>query len=212
MNLIVEHQFDDYEQQQQATTLGMWGFLATEVLFFGGMFVGYTVYRLLYHAPFGEASRHLDVVLGAVNTGVLLCSSLTMALGVHEAQEGNRRMVMLFLAITAALGMIFLGIKFFEYYQKFEEHLIPGPHFMWNGADARHASLFFIFYFIMTGMHALHMVIGIGLMAILVFLTWRGKFSSVYYAPIELGGLYWHFVDIVWVFLFPLLYLVERSR
>jgi cytochrome c oxidase subunit III len=210
MNLTVAHQFDDYQQQQQATMLGMWTFLATEVLFFGGMFLGYTVYRILYPTAFGEASRHLDVVLGGINTAVLLCSSLTMALGVHEAQVGNRRMVVLFLAMTMALGSIFLGIKFYEYYQKYEENLIPGSLFMWNGNDAKHASLFFLFYFVMTGMHALHMIIGIALMAVLGILTWRGKFNSVYYAPIELGGLYWHFVDIVWVFLFPLLYLVER--
>jgi cytochrome c oxidase subunit III len=211
MSYIHAHQFEDYEQQQQSATLGMWVFLATEILFFGGMFVAYTVYRAIYPAAFGAASRHLDVVLGAVNTGVLLCSSLTMAMSVHEAQSGNRRMVMLFLTITMLLGLVFLGIKFFEYYQKYEEHLIPGGTFAFAGADSKHAMLFFLFYFVMTGMHAVHMVIGIGLMTVLLFLTRRGRFTRTYYAPIELGGLYWHFVDIVWVFLFPLLYLVERS-
>jgi cytochrome c oxidase subunit 3 len=211
MNLTVAHQFEDYEQQQQAATLGMWVFLTTEVVFFGGMFLGYMVYHALYPAAFREASRHLDIVFGAINTGVLLCSSLTMAMGVHEAQSGNRRMIMIFLLITMVLGAIFLGIKFYEYYEKYQEGLIPGARFSWNGSDARHASLFFLFYFMMTGMHALHMVIGISVMAVLVIFTQRGKFNSIYYAPVELGGLYWHFVDIVWVFLFPLLYLIDRS-
>jgi cytochrome c oxidase subunit 3 len=212
MELTVAHQFDDYEQQQEAATLGMWLFLATEVLFFGGLFLGYTVYRSIYPAVYGEASRHLDIVLGTINTGVLLCSSLTMAMAVHEVQTGNRRMLVLFLVATMVLGAVFLGIKFYEYYQKYEEHLIPGANFVWSGSDAKHANIFFLFYFIMTGMHALHMIIGIGMMAILVFLTRRGKFNAIYYSPVELGGLYWHFVDIVWVFLFPLLYLVDRSR
>jgi cytochrome c oxidase subunit 3 len=211
MELTVAQQFDDYEQQQEASTLGMWVFLATEILFFGGLFLGYTVYRGMYPAVYGEASRRLDIVLGTINTGVLLCSSLTMAMAVHAAQLGKRKLLVLFLILTMLLGATFLGIKFYEYYQKYQENLIPGSGFEWKGADATHASLFFIFYFVMTGMHAVHMIIGIGLMAILVVLTWRGKFNAIYYSPIELGGLYWHFVDIVWVFLFPLLYLVERS-
>jgi cytochrome c oxidase subunit 3 len=211
MDLTVAHQFDDYEQQQEAATMGMWLFLATEILFFGGLFLGYTVYRGMYPAAYGEASRHLDIVLGTINTAVLLCSSLTMAMAIHEAQLGNRRMIILFLIITMILGATFLGIKFYEYYQKYVEHLIPGAGFVWEGPDSTHASLFFIFYFVMTGMHALHMIIGLGVMTVMVVLSARGKFNSIYYSPLELGGLYWHFVDIVWVFLFPLLYLVERS-
>ena len=211
MDLTVAHQFDDYEQQQEASTLGMWAFLATEILFFGGLFLGYTVYRAAYPAAYGEASRHLDIVLGTINTAVLLCSSLTMAMAVHEAQLGNRKGIVTFLLITMALGCVFIGIKFFEYYQKYEEHLIPGASFMWHGREPAHASIFFIFYFVMTGMHALHMIVGLGLMSVLVILTKREKFNAIYYSPIELGGLYWHFVDIVWVFLFPLLYLVDRS-
>jgi cytochrome c oxidase subunit 3 len=211
MDLTVAHQFEDYEQQQHASTAGMWIFLATEILFFGGMFLGYTVYRAIYPHAFGEASCHLDILLGSINTAVLLCSSLTMAMAVHSAQVGSRRLIVLFLVFTLLLGAAFLGIKFYEYYEKYEEHLIPGKNFMWEGSDPTHVSLFYLFYFIMTGMHALHMIIGIGLMAVLIALTRLGKFNSVYYAPIELGGLYWHFVDIVWVFLFPLLYLVDRS-
>ena len=211
MELTVAHQFDDYEQQQEAATMGMWLFLATEILFFGGLFLGYTVYRGMYPAAYGEASRQLDIVLGTINTAVLLCSSLTMAMAIHEAQLGNRRMIILFLIITMILGATFLGIKFYEYYQKYVEHLIPGTGFVWEGRDSAHASLFFIFYFVMTGMHALHMIIGLGVMTVMVVLSARGKFNSIYYSPLELSGLYWHFVDIVWVFLFPLLYLVERS-
>ena len=211
MELTVAHQFDDYEQQQEASTMGMWLFLATEILFFGGLFLGYTVYRGMYPAAYGEASRHLDIVLGTINTAVLLCSSLTMAMAIHEAQLGNRRLVILFLIITMILGAAFLGIKFYEYYQKYVEHLVPGAGFVWEGPDETHASLFFIFYFVMTGMHAVHMIIGLGVMTVMVVLSARGKFNSIYYSPLELGGLYWHFVDIVWVFLFPLLYLVDRS-
>jgi cytochrome c oxidase subunit 3 len=211
MHQTAAHQFDDYEQQQQAATQGMWLFLATEILFFGGMFLAYMVYRSMYHAAFAEASRNLDVVLGAINTAVLLCSSLTMAMSVHETQTGNRRAAAVLLVITMLLGTAFLGIKVYEYYHKYEQHLIPGPHFQWNGAGARYAGMFYMFYFIMTGMHAVHMIIGIAIMAVLTILTVRGRFSSSYTAPVELSGLYWHFVDIVWVFLFPLLYLIDRS-
>ncbi len=205
------HQFDDIEQQHESATLGMWIFLATEVMFFGGMFLGYSVYRGAYSAAYGEASRHLDIVLGAINTGVLLFSSLTMALAVHAAQLGRRRAVVMFLIATMVLGSVFLGIKSIEYYHKYEESLIPGPGFQFPGPNATHARIFFSFYFVMTGMHALHMVVGIGVMLVMIALTMKGRFSPQYYFPIEMTGLYWHFVDIVWVFLFPLLYLVDRS-
>ena len=205
------HQFDDIEQQHDSASLGMWIFLATEVMFFGGMFLGYSVYRSLYSVAYGEASRHLDIALGAINTAVLLCSSLTMALAVHAAQLGGRRVVALFLIATIVLGSVFLGIKGFEYYHKYEEHLIPGPDFHFEGPNAKHAQIFFSFYFVMTGMHALHMIIGIGIMLVMIRLTLKGRFSPEYHFPVEMTGLYWHFVDIVWVFLFPLLYLVDRS-
>jgi len=205
------HQFDDIEQQHDSASLGMWIFLSTEIMFFGGMFLGYALYRGKYSPAYAQASRHLDVLLGGINTGVLLCSSLTMALAVHAAQLGGRRTVVLFLIATIALGAVFLGIKAYEYYEKYEEHLIPGHGFQFEGPNAIHAQLFFSFYFALTGMHALHMIIGIGMMLIMILLTMRGKFSAEYYFPIEMAGLYWHFVDIVWVFLFPLLYLVDRS-
>ena len=207
----VAHQFDDIHQQREASTLGMWIFLATEVLFFGGMLLAYSVYRTMYFQPFAEASRHLDVLLGSLNTAVLLCSSLTMAMAVHEAQAENRKGVVRFLGMTMLFGTVFLAIKFYEYYEKYQEGLIPGANFAWHGDEPARASLFFISYFVMTGMHALHMIIGIGMMAVLAELSRRGRFSAAYYTPVELGGLYWHFVDIVWVFLFPLLYLVDRT-
>jgi cytochrome c oxidase subunit 3 len=208
---VVAHQFDDIEQQHESSSLGMWIFLATEVMFFGGMFLGYAVYRGMHSTAWAESSRELNVVLGGINTGVLLCSSLTMALGVRAAQLGGRRTVALFLLATIGLGIVFLGIKGFEYYQKYEEHLIPGRNFQFAGPQSPHAQIFFSFYFMMTGMHALHMIIGIGVMIVMIVLTMKQRFSADYYFPIEMTGLYWHFVDIVWVFLFPLLYLVDRS-
>lgn len=207
----VAEQFDDARQQRESATVGMWIFLATEIMFFGGMFLGYAVYRSSYPAAFAEASRRLDIVLGAINTAILLTSSLTMAMAVHAAHAGKRRKLVGFLVATIVLGLGFLGIKFYEYFQKFEEHLVPGRTFSFEGANGGHAQLFFSFYFAMTGMHALHMVIGIVMMGVLIVLARRGRFSPEYYNPVEMSGLYWHFVDIVWVFLFPLLYLVERS-
>jgi cytochrome c oxidase subunit 3 len=204
------HQFDDLTQQYEASNLGMWLFLLTEIMFFGGLFAGYTVYRTFYPAAFVEGSHHLDVLLGGINTAVLLGSSLTMALAVHAAQTGRRWPLVGLLLLTMLLGLVFLGIKSIEYGHKFAEHLVPGPQFAYAGPHAGQVQLFFGFYFGMTGMHALHMVIGIGLLAILTFLSWRGHFSPVYYTPVELLGLYWHFVDIVWIFLFPLLYLLGR--
>jgi cytochrome c oxidase subunit III len=204
------HHFDDLEQQHAASWIGMWVFLATEVMFFGGMFAGYTVYRYWYAQAFAGASNHLDVLLGGINTAVLICSSFTMALAVYSAETNRRKPLITFLLLTIVLGLVFLGIKFFEYYTKFEEHLVPGSLFKFEGPLARHAEIFFSFYFAMTGMHAVHMIIGIGLLTALVFHARRDGFSALYHTPVELTGLYWHFVDIVWIFLFPLLYLLGR--
>jgi len=206
----LSHQFESYEEQRQSATLGIWVFLATEVLFFGALFVVYVVYRYLYPAAFMAGSRRLDVTLGAVNTVILLSSSLTMALAVRAAQLGQRRLSALLLAATIVLGAAFLGIKFQEYHHKFVEHLIPGAGFRLEGTEARPAQLFFCLYFAMTGLHALHMTIGIALLAGLVVFTLRGSFSPENYNFVEGTGLYWHLVDIVWIFLFPLLYLVGR--
>ena len=205
----VAHHFDDAEQQRGAASLGMWVFLVTEVMFFGGMFTAYVVYRTVFPAAFAHASNHLDVRLGTLNTVLLICSSLTMALAVHAAQRGRRHVVPWLLA-TMALGAGFLGIKFAEYAHKFHEGLVPGPGFAWTGPDAPQAQLFLSLYFAMTGAHALHMVIGLGLLAWLVLGARRGRFGPAWHTPVELTGLYWHFVDIVWIFLFPLLYLIGR--
>jgi cytochrome c oxidase subunit 3 len=204
------HQFDDLAQQTEASMLGMWVFLVTEVLFFGGLFLVYFVYRILYPGAFAAASRELDLLLGAVNTAVLITSSLTMALAVHAAQLGRRRALLAFLILTMLLGGVFLGIKSLEYYHKVVEHHVPGPAFQFEKEHAAHAQIFFSLYFAMTGLHALHMIIGIGIMLVMFCLAWRGSVSAEYYAPIEISGLYWHFVDIVWIFLFPLLYLIGR--
>jgi cytochrome c oxidase subunit 3 len=204
------HHFDNLEQQQEAAALGMWVFLLTEILFFGGLFLVYTVYRHLYHDAFVAASHHLDVSLGAINTAVLIGSSLTMALAVHAAQLGHRRTIMVFLVATMILGGVFLGIKGTEYAHKFHEHLVPGPDFQFEAAHVRPAQIFFSLYFVMTGLHALHMIIGIGIMLWMLWWVYRGKIADGYYSPIEVTGLYWHFVDIVWIFLFPLLYLIGR--
>ena len=215
------HHFDDIEQQTDAATLGMWLFLSTEVLFFGGMFAGYSLYRFWYPHAFEVGSHMLDIWLGAINTMVLLTSSLTMALAVHAAQSNDSRGTAKFLGWTILLGSVFLGIKAYEYTHKFEEHLVPGTSFsiteaahhlpaeMVRDVNPDHVQLFFSFYFAMTGLHATHMVIGIAILGVLVWMARREKFSSAYYTPVELTGLYWHFVDIVWVFLFPLLYLIR---
>lgn len=214
------HHFDDAEQQYSAAELGMWLFLATEVLFFAGVFAGYTLYRFWYPDAFEVGSHLLDIWLGAINTVVLLTSSLTMALAVHAAQTNDSRGTASMLVWTMLLGTVFLGIKAYEYRHKFEEHLVPGPGFSLKAAEhahvpipsdvnPSHVQLFFSFYFAMTGLHALHMVIGVGLLAVLVIQARRGVYSAHYFTPVEMTGLYWHFVDIVWVFLFPLLYLIR---
>ena len=205
-----QHHFDDVEQQHQASWLGMWVFLSTEVMFFGGMFAGYFVYRHWYMQAFASASNHLDLWLGATNTAVLICSSFTMALAVYSAETSRRKPLITFLVLTIILGLAFLGIKFYEYHTKFAEHLVPGSSFRFDASLARPAEIFFSFYFAMTGMHAVHMIIGIGLLTALIVQARRGRFSAFYHTPVELTGLYWHFVDIVWIFLFPLLYLLGR--
>ena len=203
------HQFDDIEQQREAGTLGMWAFLITEILFFGGMFMAYVLYRTKDPEAFAFASAHLDWRLGAVNTAVLIISSLTMALAVYYSQTGNRKMLMVFLVLTMILGATFLGVKAYEYYHKYLDHLIPGSGFQWHGhGDPRHVQMFYFIYFIMTGIHALHMIIGLGIMTVILIMSKRGRFTPGYHSPVEISGLYWHFVDIVWIFLFPLLYLL----
>lgn len=211
----LKHHFDTMEQQREAGTIGMWVFLLTEIMFFGGLFLAYIIYRAKYPAGFEAASNTLDVYLGGFNTVVLILSSLTMAMSVYCAQTGKQKMLIVYLVLTLILGSVFLGVKAVEYEHKFEHHLFPAVGFYdWThepGHDpqlADQARIFLWLYFAMTGLHALHMVVGAGMLLVLIYFAWRGKYSPEYHAPIELGGLYWHFVDIVWIFLFPLLYLL----
>jgi cytochrome c oxidase subunit 3 len=201
------------EQQREAGTLGMWVFLVTEIMFFGGMFLAYTIYRSAYPELFAIASSSLNVYIGAANTVVLLCSSLTMVLAVRAAQLGQQRAIVIFLILTLLLGGVFLGVKAIEWKEKFDEHHIPGASFHLEGVPdglQGRAQLFFSLYFAMTGMHALHMIIGAGIMITLIVLARRGRYGASYYTPVDVSGLYWHFVDIIWIFLFPLLYLIDR--
>jgi cytochrome c oxidase subunit 3 len=204
--------FADYDQQHAAASLGMWVFLITEVMFFGGLFLVYAVGRVWYSPVFATASRELDVALGATNTAILILSSFTMALAVHAAQTGRRRPLIASLAGTFLLGSAFLFIKGFEYYDKYLHHLVPGPSFAFPQADAGVAELFFSLYFVMTGTHALHMLIGEAILVVLMVQAARGRFTEQYHNPVEMTGLYWHFVDIVWILLFPLLYLIDLHR
>ncbi len=200
--------FEDLDQQRDSATLGMWVFLVTEILFFGGLFAGYAYYRYRYPEGFAEASRLLDLTLGAVNTVVLLGSSLTMAMAVRSAQLARSRTAAWYLLGTIVLGTVFLGIKAIEYAHKFHEHHVPGRYFHFDGPFSGAVELFLSFYFAMTGLHATHMIVGIGLLALFTVWAWRGRYNTGYSAPVEILGLYWHFVDIIWLFLFPLLYLV----
>ncbi len=204
----LQHHFHSMDQQLEASILGMWIFLVTEVMFFGGLFLAYIVYRTMYPEAWIAGSNHLNVPLGALNTGVLICSSLTMALAVRAAQVGSRRGQVVNLVLTMILGSTFLVVKYFEYAEKFEHHLVPGPYFDMTLPGAAQQQIFFALYFIMTGIHAAHMVVGVGLMAVILVMAARGRFGPDYYGPVEVSGLYWHFVDIVWIFLFPLLYLL----
>jgi len=220
------HHFETEEQQREAGSFGMWLFLLTEIMFFGGLFFAYLLYRNWYYPAFVAASNQLNVTEGAINTAILITSGFCMALGVWAAEVRNKKILVLMLVLTTVFGIAFLAVKVDEYHEKYVHHHIPGPSFSiaefvnpaaYSLAEkpmapdmAQHTQIFFFLYFAMTGMHALHMIIGLG---VLFWLTWRahrGAFSTGYVAPIENFGLYWHFVDIVWLFLFPLLYLINR--
>lgn len=291
----LQHQFEDMKQQEESVSIGMWAFLVQEIMFFGGLFTAYLVFRSRYPMAFAAGSNHLDVVMGFINTLVLIVSSLTMALTVYYAQKGKRMMQVYLIIATMFFGCVFLGVKYFEYKDKYEHGLVPvagwnkkakkgektnehssmvlpfetsakaaeptGPaaaheyvnprgEFQWHDelgekiileaqkkylasgkkgylTDAEvigyftdgqldrdkvrdKVQIFYWIYFVMTGLHALHMIVGLGLMSWLLYKAWKGTFSADYYAPVEISGLYWHFVDIVWIFLFPLLYLLGR--
>ena len=216
----LRHHFADMEQQKNTASLGMWLFLVTEIMFFGGLFCAYLIYRLMHFNAFAAASQQLDIKWGAFNTAVLLVSSVTVVLAVRAAQVGSRKQLVGYLVVTVLLGLTFLGVKGIEYKEKFEKHHVPGPTFSFtdkfddNGKEIpvnpKEAELFFSLYFAMTGMHALHMIIGCGLFSVLAVLAWKGHYTPGYYTPIENAGLYWHLVDIIWIYLFPLLYLISR--
>jgi cytochrome c oxidase subunit 3 len=208
----LQHHFANPEQQKDASTVGMWVFLLTEIMFFGGLFLAYFAYRQAYPIAFASASNKTNLWIGATNTTVLICSSLTMALAVHSASVGKKKLLMLFLTLTLILGGIFLSVKGYEYHDKWVHHEVPGYHFDCEGCqDAAHTPLFFSLYFGMTGLHAAHMLIGFGILLVLLVQAKKGKYTEKWYTPIEMFGLYWHFVDIIWIFLFPLLYLIDRS-
>jgi cytochrome c oxidase subunit III len=206
----VEHQFDDAAQQRNAATIGMWLFLSTEVLFFGAMFLGYTAYRYTYPQAFADASRHTLIAYGGTNTAVLLISSTVMAFAVRAASLNRQRLLTLLLLVTASLGTLFLVIKGFEYMREINEGLLPGTKFHIEAADPKHAEMFFYIYWLMTGVHALHVGIGVVVIAVFALRAWLRDAFHNHDTPVELVGLYWHFVDIVWVFLFPLIYMINR--
>lgn len=221
-NPALLHHFATEQQQRDSASFGMWIFLATEVMFFGGLFCAYLIYRLKYFADFGAASTSINAKLGGANTAVLICSSLTVVLAIWAAQTSRRALMVGMLVLTMLFGLTFLGIKGIEYKDKFEEHHVPGASFRFEHqpipshpdqyAEPRHAEIFFALYFIMTGLHALHMVVGLGIFSWLLWAAWKGRFTPEYHTPLEIGGLYWHFVDIVWIYLFPLLYLIDRHK
>jgi cytochrome c oxidase subunit 3 len=207
-NSNVAEQFEDAQQQSEASHLGMWTFIATEILFFGGLFLAYTVYRHFYFSAFAVGSRHTDVFYGTLNSVILLTSSLTMALAVQAAKENRKNVIAPLVLATIFLGLAFLTVKGFEYHKDIADGLVPGTHF--DSGLSPQAQIFFWFYWIMTGLHGLHVLIGLGVLSVMAGLARRGKFSGNYHTPLELAGLYWHFVDIIWLFLYPLLYLVQR--
>jgi cytochrome c oxidase subunit 3 len=216
------HHFRDLHQQKEAASLGMWVFIAQEILFFGGLFATYAIYRHLYYEAFAAGSHHLSWKLGFVNTLVLIGSSFTMAMGVHSAAVGRRRAITAWVLTTVLLGGVFLGVKYFEYGEKIRPCFGDGPHagclvpgerfdaaaLHVEGAAAREVQIYYSLYFAMTGLHALHMIIGIPILLLIARNGWAGRYTPAWHTPVEMVGLYWHFVDIVWIFLFPLLYLI----
>ena len=207
----LQHHFETLEQQHEASTLGMWVFLVTEVMFFGGLLMAYLLYRVWYPAAWSEGSLELDILLGGFNTVVLIGSSLTMALAVRAAQTGMPKATVRWLILTILLGLTFLVVKAFEYEHKWALNHIPGPNFQFEGPHAGQVEIFLSLYFGLTGLHALHMIVGVSILAVITWMAHKKRFSPEWSTPVELSGLYWHFVDIVWIFLFPLLYLVDRA-
>jgi cytochrome c oxidase subunit 3 len=204
---LTAEQFDDPGQEHEASVQGMWVFLSTEVLFFGVLFASYVVSRFNHPEAFAAASNQTDIVIGTINTGILLTSSLTMANAVRSARLGNDKLTIGFLILTFTLGAVFLILKGIEYHEDYEHHLVPGLNLLHKGPQ----EIFFYLYFVMTGLHTLHLTIGLVTIIVITVMAWRKRFSTRYFTPVELTGLYWSFVDIVWVFLYPTLYLISRG-
>jgi cytochrome c oxidase subunit 3 len=203
------HHFENLQKQAHANRLGMWLFLANEMLLFGALFVGYSVYRHLFPAGFSAASHLLSKTLGTVDTLVLITSSFSMAMGLHWAHHDKRKAATAALIVTLLFGLGFLAIHSYEYWHDVHEGAMPGRYFHVEGVHVPGASMFYTLYYIMTGLHSLHVLAGVLVLAFLAVKTWRGAYDSKYYAPVEMGGLYWHLVDLIWIFLYPLLYLIE---
>jgi cytochrome c oxidase subunit 3 len=205
---FLEHHFNDAEQQRESAKLGMWVFLLTEVLTFGGLFCAYAIYRSWNPDMFFNAHKELDVWLGTVNTIVLITSSLTMALAIRSMQLDNKKRAILYLVFTLLFAATFLVIKYFEYSHKFHVGQLPGKFYTFTGIQGSNPHIFFSIYFAMTGLHGLHVLGGMCLIGWLIYRTHKNRFSSAYYTPIEMVGLFWHLVDLIWIFLFPLFYLI----
>lgn len=206
--LALREQFANPQQQRETASIGMWVFLITEVMMFGALFTAFTVYRLSNPAAFDEGSKDMALLLGAINTALLILSSFTMSLAVHSISIGRTKLLALFLILTMIIGVVFLGIKFTEYYQHYQDHKVPGFWFEYHGtANAAKVQMFFVFYFIMTGLHAIHMTIGIGILLVMLYRTMLGSFSAVYHTAVDFAGVYWSFVDIVWIFLYAIFYI-----
>ena len=207
----VQQQFDDASQQKEAAMLGMWAFIATEVLFFGVLFAAYVVCRWRFPLAFVEGSAHTDFAMGTTETAILLTSGCLAAIALRQIQLDRARQSAVLLLITSALGMAFLILHGMEYHDEFEEGLIPGIRYTQTGPDARGVELFFSLYYVTTGFHSLHVLIGVVVLLVMAIRSWRGAFSSAYYTPIEITGLYWSLVDIVWIFVYPAIYLVGSA-
>lgn len=204
----LQHHFSDANQQSESAKLGMWVFLLTEILLFAGLFLFYAIYRSWNPDMFFDAHKQLDLTLGTINTIVLITSSLTMALAIRSMQLGHKSATLMNLWTTLLLAGVFLVIKYFEYSHKFHLGQLPGKYYTFTGVEGTNPHVFFSVYFVMTGLHGVHVLAGMSAIGWMIYRTSKNHFSAAYYTPIEMTGLYWHLVDLVWIFLFPLLYLV----
>ena len=206
---LPETQFRDLSQQRETAEFGMWVFLMTELLLFGGLFVSYAAFRYYFPQVFAEASHGLNAVIGTVNTAILIVSSMCIALAVYAVKNNQRKKLLFFLAAAIVLGSAFMILKGVEYYNHYQHHEFPGLSFDYSVPHAHERQVFFFMYFAMTGLHAIHLTVGIVLVSVIFVMAYRRRFSPAYYTPVENAGLYWHFVDVIWIFLYPLFYLID---